>query len=127
MSDYSFNEDYQILFKASRNSNNTYSIKVGKSAVNEFNKLIATYKAQEQKEASTDIPEKKDTSSEPTEEPQKPIKTKKKEEKSSIELGEAILSQGEEPKSPFGNIYKGDADNKKADDETENCGEGKPL
>lgn len=127
MPDYSFNEDYQILFKASRNSNNTYSIKVGKSAVSEFNKLIATYKAQEQKEASTDIPEKKDTSSEPTEEPQKPIKTKKKEEKSSIELGEAILSQGEEPKSPFDSIYKENIDNQKADDETEDCGEGKPL
>lgn len=127
MPDYSFNEDYQILFKASRNSNNTYSIKVGKSAVNEFNKLIATYKAQEQKEASTDIPEKKDTSSEPTEEPRKPIKTKKKEEKSSIELGEAILSQGEKPKSQFDSIYKENTDNQKADDETEDCGENPPF
>ena len=127
MPDYSFNEDYQILFKASRNSNNTYSIKVGRRAVDEFNKLIETYKAQEQKETSTNIPGKENISSEPTEESQKPIKTKKKEEKSSIELGEATLSQGEEPKSPFGNIYKGNTDNQKANDETENCGEGKPL
>ena len=128
MPDYSFNEDYQILFKASRNSNNTYSIKVGKGAVSEFNKILKTYQAQEQQEASTDIPEKKDNSFEPTEEPQKPTKTKKKEGKSSvIELGEAELSQGKKPKSQFDSIYKGNTDNQKADDETQECGENPPF
>jgi hypothetical protein len=101
---------------------------IGKNAIKENDRLNRIYKSQEQEEAAQNMPTKKDISTEQTEEPQKPTKTKKKEGKSSvIELGEAELSQGKKPKSQFDSIYKGNTDNQKADDETENCGEGKPL
>jgi len=128
MPEYSFNKEYEILFKASKNSNNTYSLTIGKNAIKENDRLNRIYKSQEQEEAAQNIPTKKDISSEPTEEPEKPTKTKKKEGKSSvIELGEAELSQGKKPKSQFDSIYKGNTDNQKADDETQECGENPPF